>query len=57
MLALGSPSNIEPREIEEIAPASMNCDIKEMEDKQNFTTRINIKKNFFNLIYLIALRL
>lgn len=57
MLALGSPSNIEPREIEEIAPASMNCDIKEMEDKQNFTTRINIKKKFFNLIYLIALRL
>lgn len=49
MLALGSPSNIEPREIEEIAPASINCDIKEMEDKQNFTTRINIKKNFLIL--------
>lgn len=49
MLALGSPSNIEPREIEEIAPASINCDINEMEDKQNFTTRINIKKNFLIL--------
>lgn len=32
ILALGSPSNIDPREIEEMAPASMNCDIKETED-------------------------
>lgn len=32
ILALGSPSNIDPREIEEIAPASMNCDMEEMED-------------------------